>query len=93
MIPIVEEILDMAGMMVKILATGSLSVNQRGRVLGPANTQTDPTPGERVFFIHPLRAYYMILFAWLHSVCFYPADPAGLYSLWTFGSKLWYACI
>lgn len=53
----------MAGMMVKILATGSLSVNQRGRVLEPANTQTDPTPGERVFFIHLFRAYFMIRFA------------------------------
>lgn len=41
----------MAGMTVKILATGSLNVNRRGRVLERANTQTDPTPGQ---VIHPI---------------------------------------
>lgn len=60
MIPTVEEILDMPGMMVKILATGRLSANQRGRVLEPANTRTDPTPGERVFL-------HLVQFAWLQS--------------------------
>lgn len=46
MIPTVEEILDTAGMMVKILATGRLNVNLRGQVLEPANTRTDPIPGQ-----------------------------------------------
>lgn len=61
----------MSGMMVKILATGRLSANQRGRVLEPASTRTDPTPGERVFL-------HLVQFAWLHSVCFYPPDPADI---------------
>lgn len=72
MIPTVEEILDMPGMMVKILATGRLSANQRGQVLEPANTRTDPTPGERVFL-------HLVQFAWLQSeFVSTPPDPADL---------------
>ncbi len=55
MIPTVEEILDTAGMMVKILATGRLNVNLRGQVLEPANTRTDPIPGQ---VIHTLSVHF-----------------------------------
>ncbi|KTG12146.1 hypothetical protein cypCar_00025245 [Cyprinus carpio] len=55
MIPTVEEIRDTAGMMDKILVTGKLNVNQRGQVLEPANTQTDPIPdrGIKKTFLDP----------------------------------------
>lgn len=45
-ISIVEQIHGMAGLMVRIPVSGNLSVNQRDRVLEPASTQTDPTPGD-----------------------------------------------
>lgn len=69
MIPTVEEIRDTAGMMDKILVTGKLNVNQRGQVLEPANTQTDPIPGQ---VIHPLSDtlslfLHMVSIAWSHS--------------------------
>lgn len=54
MIPTVEEILDMDGMMDRILAIGRLNANQRGQALEPANTLTGPAPGEGLYHIHTL---------------------------------------